>query len=191
MFPVRAQAMAEIHDVIERADAAIPKTPDIRDQTVVIVNAPFDLLVSYLQLKREAQRVPRPRHLYWLASASSPLTLQTRDASTLRMRPARGFLLTPPERHYRGDPTTLLPGTRIALSEMTVEVLTQTPDQRPAAADFHFAAPLDAPRYRFLRWADGRLVPFTPPPPGGSAQFGSGGFFSSLAKQAFGHAPGP
>ena len=50
MFPVRAQAMGEIHDAIERADAGIPTTPEIRDQTVVIVNAPFDLMVSYLQL---------------------------------------------------------------------------------------------------------------------------------------------
>jgi hypothetical protein len=191
MFPVRAQAMGEIRDVIERADAGIPKTPEIRDQTVVVVNAPFDMLVSYLQVEREAQRVPRPRHLYWLAAASSELTLQTRDASTLRMRPARGFLLTPPERHYRGDPTTLVAGTRVALSEMTVEVLEQTPDHRPAVADFHFAAPLDSPRYRFLQWAGGRLVPFTPPLPGGSVQFESAGFFSSLSKQAFGHAPAP
>jgi hypothetical protein len=74
---------------------------------------------------------------------------------------------------------------------MTVEVLEQTPDHRPAVADFHFAAPLDSPRYRFLQWAGGRLVPFTPPLPGGSVQFESAGFFSSLSKQAFGRAPGP
>jgi hypothetical protein len=191
MLPLRALSMSTMRTAIAGADRGIPSTPEIRDQTVIVVNAPFDLMLSYLQMARQARGEPRPRHLYWLADASSELTLQTRDDSTLRVRPARGFLLTPTERHYRADPTTLTAGTRIALSEMTIEILAQTPDRRPAAVDFHFAAPLRDARYRFLRWDNGRLVPFTPPPPGGSTRLLPEGFYPVMFKQALGRVPGP
>ena len=99
---------------------------------MIVLNAPVDLLVSYLQVAREARGVPRPAQFYWLATASSELRIERVDDRTLRVQPAKGFLLTAPERHYRADPRALQPGTEVALSQMTVRVTAQTADGRPA-----------------------------------------------------------
>ena len=88
------------------------------------------------------------------------------DTHTLRVQPQRGFLSTSPERHYRGDARGLPPGTRVELSTFTAEVLSATPDGRPAVVDFRFRDPLDSPRLRFVRYEDGHLRPWRVPAPG-------------------------
>lgn len=171
MLPQRTYNMGLLARVIDRADASLPTDDVIRKRTVIVLNAPVDLLVMYLQVAREARGVPRPAHFHWLATASSELRIERVDDHTLRVQPARGFLLTAPERHYRADPSALRPGAEIALSQMTVRVLAQTPDGRPAAADFRFAEPLDSNRYLFVRFEDGRFVPAAPPPAGHALTF--------------------
>ncbi|MFI5308575.1 MAG: hypothetical protein ACHQ53_14545, partial [Polyangiales bacterium] len=181
---VYASSTRVLSGAIARAQRGIPRGPEIRGRTVVVVNAPFDVLLSYVQVEREVERVPRPEHLYWLATASSELTLTTVDASSVRVRPARGFLLTAPERHYRGDPAALSTGASVSLSQMRVRVLETTADGRPAAAEFAFSEPLASPRYLFLRYDHGELVPFELPPPGSSARFPREDFFATLTEQA-------
>jgi hypothetical protein len=159
-------AMSVLGSAIDRIDRDIPATSDITSRTVIVVNAPFDTMLSYLQVAREARGTPRPAHLYWLASASSTLAVETLDEHTLRVRPARGFLLMPIERHYRGDSSGLGLGATVSLREMTVRVSAVTRDGRPAAADFHFREPLSSPSYVLRRWERGHLLPFVPPPRG-------------------------
>jgi hypothetical protein len=173
-------AMNVLGSAIDRIDRDIPATPDITSRTVIVVNAPFDTMLSYLQVAREARGTPRPAHLYWLASASSRLALETLDERTLRVRPARGFLLMPIERHYRSDPRALAVGASVSLSEMTVRVLAVTPDGRPAAADFRFREPLSSPSYLLRRWERGRLLPFVPPSRGQIVHLPREDFFRTL-----------
>jgi hypothetical protein len=59
-------------------------------------------------------------------------------------------------------------GDTVTLSGMTVTVASLMPDGRPAACDFRFARPLDAPEYVWMRWGKGAFVPFTPPEMGGT-----------------------
>jgi hypothetical protein len=47
---------------------------------------------------------------------------------------------------------------------MTATIIEVTTDGRPAACDFVFAQPLEAPKYVWLTWRTGRLEPFQPPP---------------------------
>jgi hypothetical protein len=187
-FALTAQAsvIGVLASASERAQRGIPRGPEIRSRSVVIVNAPFDILVSYIQVEREAAGTPRPEHLYWLATASSPLTLTTVDANSVRMRPARGLLLTGLERHYRGDPRALGRGTSVSLSQMRASVLSTTADGRPAEVEFQFSEALSSQRYLFLRYDRGELVPLRLPPPGGEVHFPREDFFASLVRQAAG-----
>lgn len=184
LLPGWAWAMHLFGTAIERVDRCIPATPEIAQRSVVVVNAPFDLLLSYIQIGREVRGETRPAHLYWLATASSELTLESLDAHSLRIRPEHGFLYSPPERHYHGDPSTLARGASIELSEITVRVRDVSADQRPATADFEFREPLRSARYLLLRYDRGRLVPFTPPPIGQSVQLPRESFFGSLLQSA-------
>lgn len=179
-LPLRAAAMDLLDETLSRADRGVPESQELAAQTVVVLNAPFDVMISYLQVAREARGAHRPSHLYWLATASSELLIERVDARTLRVRPARGFLYSAPERHYRGDPEALGLGARVALSEMTVRVSEVTPDGRPAAAEFEFREPLASPRYRFMRWADGALEPAALPAAGERVILPRADFFGTL-----------
>jgi hypothetical protein len=175
--------LSPLSSLIERVDAGVPSTASVAEQTVVIVNAPFDVAVSYLQVARAADGRPRPKHLHWLATASSELRVQTLDRHTLRIAPARGFLLTPSERHYRGDPSTLRKGARVELSELTVHVTQVTTDGRPAVIEARLREPLDSPRLLLRAYRHGRLEPFVPPAPGQSVTFPREDYIATLARQ--------
>jgi hypothetical protein len=183
-LPARAWSMHVLESAVERTDRAIPSTPAVTDKTVVVINTPADMLLNYLQVMRAERGVPRPRHLYWLSTASSPLTLTTLDDSTLRIRASGGFVLSPPERHYRADPSTLSVGSTVALSDMTVRVVETTPDRRPAVADFRFATPLRSEQRVFFSWQHGQLMRFVPPPPGRRVQFPRVDFFRTMNAEA-------
>ena len=191
LLPLRVLSMGVLHAANERADASVPSTPDIEQRSLIVLNAPFDVACSYLQASRQARGVPRPAHVYWLATASSPLALTVIDDHTLSMRPERGFLLSEPERHYRGDPSKLAPGTRVQLSEMEVEIMDSTPDRRPASAQFHFREPLSSPRYLFVRYQDGRFAPWRAPAPGTRQTFPRANFIAALFEQALRPAAAP
>ncbi len=177
LLPVRARSMEVLGAAMDRADRSIPMTEAITQKTAVIVNAPFDVMASYIQVMRQSRRQPRPRHLYWLSTASSPLHVSRVGERTLRIRPRHGFIYTPPEQHYRGDFSAFSKGQVIRLSEMNVHINDRTADGRPAEADFTFSAPLDSGRYLFLSWVDGEYKPFNMPAQGQSVRLPAQDFF--------------
>jgi hypothetical protein len=188
MLPLRAATLELTAAAQARAERGVPVTDAIEGQTVVVLNAPFDIMVSYLQPAREARGVPRPAHLHWLATASSQLAIERLDERTLRVRPEQGFLYSAAELHYRGDPRALTVGATVTLSEMTVRVVEATADGRPQTAEFRFRDPLESPRYRFVRFLDGELVPATLPERGGRVTLPREDFFAVLLHEAFGSA---
>src|SRR5262249_12978200 len=95
-----------------------------------------------------------------------------------------GFLLSEPERHYRSDPSKLAPGSHVQLSEMDVEIVDSTADHRPQSARFHFREPLRSPRYLFVRYQDGQLVPWQAPAPGARERFPRADIIGILAAEA-------
>jgi hypothetical protein len=184
LLPLRMLTMGLLHTMMERTDASVPRTPDIQERTVVVLNAPFDVACSYFQSIRQGQGVPQPAHVYWLAVASSPLDLTVIDDHTLSMRPERGFLLSAPERHYRSHPETLAPGTHVQLGEMDVEIVDSTADRRPQTARFRFHEPLRSPRYLFMRFDGKGFVPWQPAAAGSRERFVRRDLIGVLAAEA-------
>jgi hypothetical protein len=183
-LPVRAAQMQVIGAAIARADASLDCAGPI---ACVVVAAPFDVLVSYLQVGRIASGVAHPDHLNWLATASSALTITRIDERTLRIAPELGFLYSAPEQHYRGDPRTLAPGSRVELSAFTATVVSATPDGRPGAVDFRFNDVLEnRNKLRLVQVEDGWLEPFTPPAVGQQRVIPKADFFQSMVRQALG-----
>jgi hypothetical protein len=164
-LPVRAGLMELFGVAHARAARGIPSDPSVASRTVVIVAAPTVLFANYIQGARELEGIPRPAHLYILASASSPIEVERTGAAALTLRPARGFLYTPQEQHYRGA-ASMEVGDRVALSAMAAEVVSRGGDGRPAAVEFSFDRPPS--EYLFLKWQEGRFVPFELPPLGHS-----------------------
>jgi hypothetical protein len=182
-LPVRAYALEPLGSATDRLDAGLPSTAAVRQQTAVVLNAPVNVMLSYLQVARAARHVPRPAHLYWLSSSSSETRVTRIDQRTLRVEQARGFLLRPEETHYRADVRGLSPGKGVALSEMQVRIVATLPDARPKSADFSFAEPLESSRYLFRLYQDGQLVPWQLPAVGGSVVLPAQDFFRVVAAE--------
>ena len=181
-LPMRSASMKLLGLTLERAEQSLPSTPEVRDQTFVLLDAPFDVLASHLQLMREVTGTPRPRHLYWLSSGSSATSFEVTSPSSLTLTPERGFLYTRLERHYRGTPNELGVGAEVKLSEMTAHVLEQTADGRPAKVEFRFRRPLSDPSYRFFHFHAGRFRPAALPAPGVRVRLPERGFYPTLIR---------
>jgi hypothetical protein len=88
------------------------------------------------------------------------------DDFSLEVEPDGGFINQALDRLYRGSSHPMRVGQRIQLSDMTVEVLSLTEDQRPWRVRFTFVLPLKDPSMCFYRWEDDRFTPFKLPDAG-------------------------
>jgi hypothetical protein len=183
-LPVRAAAMEPLRRATDRLEAGYPRTPDVRDKTVVVLNAPINVMLSYLQSARALRHVPRPAHLYWLASSSSETHVVRSGTRSLEVSSARGFLLRPEETHYLADVHNLPVGAEVKLQGMHARVRSSTPDGRPQRVEFTFEQPLEAAQYLFRAYRDGELVPWPVPEIGGSSDFPPHEFFRIVANEA-------
>lgn len=170
LLPVRAYSMNLLGKVIDQADRTIPMTEALRKQSVVIVNTPFVVMASYLQVARESRRQPRPKHLYLLSTASSTVQVKRIAERTLEVTPRLGFIYTPLEKHYRANARELAKDKIVNLSEMKVRITATTRDGRPHSAAFTFREPLDSERYRFVVWSNGGYRRFAIPKIGTSVE---------------------
>ena len=104
-----------------------------------------------------------------LVTSLDPLEVSRLDATTLRVRPERGFMDHDALRVVRGPSRPFRPGDEVALSDLRIRVREVTADGRPAEADFTFAVPLEDPSLLWMRLqAGGALVPWSPPAVGES-----------------------
>ncbi|MBI2565740.1 MAG: hypothetical protein HYV63_01735 [Candidatus Schekmanbacteria bacterium] len=163
LLPFRAVSVNALADAFGRIDAAVFAGEDIRDRTLVVVNAPADGFVAYLQSQRQAAGKPTFRKLRLLATGLAPVEVQRLDERTLRVRPRDGFYSTEGERMVRGLGFPFHPQETITLSDLVITVREVTSDGRAAVADFQFAAPLDDPSLLLMAWADRALGTYVPP----------------------------
>jgi hypothetical protein len=163
LLPVRAAQMRLVARTIESATETLDKAQDLERRTIVVINPPIDPFVSYIQAERALRNLPRPMHLYWLASAIAPIRVTRLGPRTLAVERDGGLMTAPIERLYRASSVDLPAGSEVQLSEMRAEIASTTADGRPREVRFHFADDLENRRYLFLAWNEGRLLPFELP----------------------------
>lgn len=173
LLPMRASLMGLLGTTLERAQQAMAHTPDLTDKTLVIVNAPLDVAVSYIQIARVRDGMPRPAHLRWLATASSEFSVQRMSERVLRVHKDKGLLYTAPERHYRAASLGFAIGDEVHVSEMTARIVALTHDGRPQTVDFTFDRSLETHSYLFYAWERTRFVPWSLPRVGEARSFGA------------------
>ncbi|HET8936168.1 MAG TPA: hypothetical protein VFN67_22140, partial [Polyangiales bacterium] len=149
-----------------RLDRGLSEAPSIADKTVVVLNAPMNILLSYLQIARAWRGAPRPGHLYWLSTASSDTQVTRSADNELLVQQKQGFLFRPEDTHYRADLHSLGSGSVIERKGMQVQIAESLPDGRPSSVRFRFEAPLEAAAYDFRVYSRGELVPWHPGPVG-------------------------
>jgi hypothetical protein len=164
LLPLRALTMTLSNRFIDRVDASIPSGEDIREKTLVVLNAPLDfLLLWYVPAKRAISNVPRPRAIRLLVSGIAAVHVYRLDNRSLRLRPADGLLVNEAQRMVRGASRPFHPGDEVALSDLDVEVDEVSTDGRPLRADFTFDVPLDDPSLVWMQWQGSALAAYSPP----------------------------
>ena len=182
-LPVASRSMTWVGQLSDHITQPLPQDDSVRDRTFVIVNAPFDVMASYEQARRAYLGIPRPAHLYWLSSASSPLQVVRKDERSLVITPEEGFLWSPQERHYRRELADLAPGSSIVLPNLTAQVLSRGESGRPSSIRFEFPTSLESDELMFFIYEDGRYVPWKPPRCGRGQHFRQQSFFTRLIEQ--------
>ncbi len=159
LLPLRILGLTQLGGITA---GAVELPDEIADQTLVIANG-SDATAGYLSLVRMGHQRPLPQAVWTLSSAFSAATYSRPDAVTLIARPDQGWQALPIERLLRDTAPPAEVGDVVALSGMTAEVLAVTGDGRMAEVRFTFAAPLEAPRWRWLMWTPTGLEPWQPP----------------------------
>jgi hypothetical protein len=169
LLPLRVLTVKLVGGMGERLEASIPTDDGVRGKTLVILSSSAELTTFPPWMQRQVSGSPRPRRMRLLATCFANLRVSRLDATTLRLRPEKGFVDNELLRMARGLSRPFHPGDEVVLSNMRVRVNEVTPDGRPAEADFTFAVPLDDASLLWMRLrAGGALVPWSPPAMGES-----------------------
>jgi hypothetical protein len=150
LMPLRAHQMQALGHATAHAFAGLDEIGDLEHKTVLVLGAPTDFFVSYLQAERAARDLPRPEHVYWITNPEAALDVRVVGESTLSLERAGGFFVTPPEALYRRPSAALDLHERLSLPGLTATIRDVTPGGVTMRIEFCFDEPLTDERFVFL-----------------------------------------
>jgi hypothetical protein len=169
LLPVRVLLVGYLAQMGDRLEASIPRDESIRGKSLVILASSAELTTFPPWMQRQVSGAPRPARMRVLASCFSKLSVSRPDATTLRVRPEKGFLDNEWLRIVRGASRPFHRGDEVVLSDVRARVRDVTADGRPAEVDFTFRVPLEDPSLLWTRLrGGGTLDPWSPPAVGES-----------------------
>lgn len=177
-------AISGLGKVIDDSAASFPADPGLTGARVLVVTTPTAFISGFAPTIALLDHRPVADRGLVLGSGIEPTRIERSGSNTLVVSPLGGWLkpagrpipgIEPSKpaldlRYvypmfddlYRGR-EPMAPGDRIALGDVTAEVVTVTDDDRPESVAFHFSTPLEDPSLRWLQWVDGIYAPFEPP----------------------------
>jgi hypothetical protein len=161
VLPVSALAVSGVARWTEQADLSLPVDPTLVDEVVIVAAIPDSVLLSYLPDMRRWNGKPRPKKLYWLAATPGQTRFERLGVNRLRVSAERGLFDRRSE--ARSQHFAFKPGDKVALSELTIEIIQLNELGLPSVCDFVFNRPLEASEYRWQTWRGDKLQPFTVP----------------------------
>lgn len=167
-LPLRTLAIDGLEVLMRSADKSIPSDPGVAQREVVLINPPVDPMPIYFAGFRQAQGIPRPHYLRWLAIGVSEIVVTRLDDNTLNVRPTEGYLSNSSQWMLRDRTHPSQVGDTVELADSTFVVKSVTPDHRPLDVQVRFAEKLESPRYQWLQWGRHEYVSFHVPAVGES-----------------------
>jgi hypothetical protein len=168
LFPLRAIGFAALEDNYERVAATLPRGPAVPSQTVVLVNAPNDLIAMMLPVLREAHGGPTPGHVYLLYSGLGGVDVERSGPRSIDVTALDGWIPAITDRTLRASPFRV--GEAVELERMRAEVRALTRDARAQTVRFTFPVDLADASLAFVTWGPRGLAPFVVPAAGENAQ---------------------
>lgn len=169
-LPLQSQGVARLSDItLEKPLLELSEKSSFRGKTLVFVNPPIPFTVAHVPFVCEQYSVTQPKTTRILAAGlSSDMTITRTDNASLEIEPQGGFISHSFDRLYRGASHPMVVGQRVELSNMTVQVLALTKDQRPLKARFTFSKSLEDKSLCFYQWKETGFIPLALPDVGDS-----------------------
>ncbi len=174
-FPFRAVGPPLLQHDADRFAATLPDTPDTARETVVVLNAPIEMMGAMLPILRIARHGVVPAHLYFLYAGTGDLTVSRVAGNALDVRSRAGWLHDIGDRGSRATPFRV--GEVAELARMRAEVRELTPEGRPTDVLFSFPSDLEDPSLKFMVWGWHGLEGRAPPPVGETMTVGGVSLF--------------
>ena len=169
--PVQFQSNAFIvwfmQKPIDKTAETISKCRLTPDTTIVLLNAPMDIAVSYVPFVLMERGLAAPPNMLLLSAGRSAVTVKRIDDHTLCLHLEQGLLGSAFERIFRGDYDTIRAGDTFNLPNIAVTVDGLTKDRRVSDLTYVFKQPLESSAHLwFYCTPQGLLMPFTLPAAG-------------------------
>lgn len=162
----RVRGNLTLRDILERADAGVPKDESIEQRQVFFLNPPAIPLASFLPIMRAVKGEPRPLRQLVLSVATTPLTVRRLDRHTLALSAPLSPIWNPGSNLLYGRDSGFEVGAERRFGEVRLRVTEVDETGAPLAFEAHFDRPLDDPGYLFLDWRGATYGTFAPPPVG-------------------------
>jgi hypothetical protein len=169
LLPVKAGTSVNIMAPVPALQRTFEEVERLEDRTVVLING-HDLLDLALCYTFAETLGHPPGRILQLGSVTTPLRVTRIDPHTLELEQAGGLLGMAFDTLFRSPEAPFAVGQRVERPDAVVEILEITPDGRPLRWRARFEAPLEDPRYHFLRFDVGEALHWRPPPVGQSEQ---------------------
>lgn len=166
LLPLRVRTTAWVHGKVEQA-AALPRGPEVAGDTVVLLNAPSDLLMLYSRAIAEREAEVFPASVTWLYAGMGAVTITRTGPAAFELAAARPWLAAPLDRMLRAD-VRFTPGQRFPTPCLTAEIIAVDESELPTTVGFALHEERPGCRVVVLAWLDGAPRPFTLPEPGAS-----------------------
>jgi hypothetical protein len=151
-FPWRAQQMQRFARASQRAFACLETIPELEQQTLIVLGAPIDFFVSYLQVERAARGLPLPTNVLWFANPRAALDVRGTGQRGFSVEREGGFFTTPAEQLYRRGSSRLTLDDQVLLPGLVGRVSSLTAAGAPARLELTLDEPLLSGRYAVLVW---------------------------------------
>lgn len=182
LLPLRAAHVGDLSRALDAAERSLPSAADLAQKSVILLNPPLDPFAAYLPFYREAAGRTRPKHLLWLATGVTELTVSGVDRATIRVRARDGFLSSASQCMLRDPRRPPRLGESVVLGAARVRVIASMPDGRPREIEVHFRERLTSEGLVWMQWQGPGYAPFRPPGAGESVVLPP----SSIASALFG-----
>jgi hypothetical protein len=167
LLPLRVCSTAWVHGMVERVATAMPTGPDAAGRTLVLLNAPSDLLMLYSRAIVQARGDRFPERASWLYAAPAALTVTRTAPTVIELAAERPWLATPLDRMFRAD-LRFAVGQRFPSACITAEIVAVDEAALPTAVRFELHDDRPGCDLTFMAWIDGAPRPYTLPEPGTS-----------------------
>lgn len=163
---VNLQQIAMLNGIMSRMTADLPVSAEAESKRLLLTNAPDTVFAPYLVVGPRSRGERLPSRILTMAGGARDVEVTRVDEQTVHVRAVGGFYREGTELVTRSAKSPMAVGTKVLLSDVTIEVRETTPDGNPVEAAFRFAGSADAEAFVWARWEGPRLVVIHPPPVG-------------------------